>query len=155
VAMVLRLVYLTVLRVFGWSALLALLAQKYVRAGESLNVRRVAAQGREPLRDGPRHRPRPRLGWWAVVLLRLACLTVADTFVVVRVLAMTDREKDAGIVVLRHQFTVLGRWLDGAGVGFAGSDRALPALLHRLPGGVLRRMRLLVRPDTVLRWHRT
>jgi hypothetical protein len=30
----------------------------------------------------------------------------------------------------------------------------LAALLHRLPRDVLRRVRLLVRPDTVLRWHR-
>ena len=30
----------------------------------------------------------------------------------------------------------------------------LAALLHRLPRDVLRRLRLLVRPDTVLRWHR-
>ncbi|MGW1412553.1 helix-turn-helix domain-containing protein [Streptomyces sp. NPDC002403] len=30
----------------------------------------------------------------------------------------------------------------------------LAALLHRLPRGVLRRLRLLARPDTVLRWHR-
>jgi hypothetical protein len=30
----------------------------------------------------------------------------------------------------------------------------LAALLHRLPIDVLRRLRLLVRPDTVLRWHR-
>ena len=27
-------------------------------------------------------------------------------------------------------------------------------MLHRLPRDVLRRMRLLVRPETVLRWHR-
>ena len=38
---------------------------------------------------------------------------------------------------------------------FDPSDRAfLAALLHRLPRDVLRRVRLLVRPDTVLRWHR-
>ena len=38
---------------------------------------------------------------------------------------------------------------------FDGTDRAfLAALLHRLPRDVLRRVRLLVRPDTVLRWHR-
>jgi putative transposase len=30
----------------------------------------------------------------------------------------------------------------------------LAALLHRLPKDVLRGLRLLVRPDTVLRWHR-
>src|SRR5262249_16637338 len=38
---------------------------------------------------------------------------------------------------------------------FAAGDRAfLAALLHRLPRDVLRSVRLLVRPDTVLRWHR-
>jgi putative transposase len=40
-------------------------------------------------------------------------------------------------------------------VRFDPSDRAfLAALLHRLPRDVLRRVRLLVRPETVLRWHR-
>jgi Integrase core domain len=38
-------------------------------------------------------------------------------------------------------------------VRFTASDRALlAALLHRLPRGVSRRMRLLVRPDTVMHW---
>src|SRR3954471_20256692 len=38
---------------------------------------------------------------------------------------------------------------------FEPADRALlAALLHRLPRSVLRELRLLVRPDTVLRWHR-
>lgn len=68
---------------------------------------------------------------------------------------MTDREKDAEILVLGHQITVLKRQLDGARVQFTDPDRALlAALLHRLPRGVSRRMWLLVRPDTVLRWHR-
>ncbi|GAA2125059.1 hypothetical protein [Actinomadura napierensis] len=58
-------------------------------------------------------------------------------------------------MVLRHQITVLARRLDGARVWFAGPDRVLlAALLHRLPCGVLRRMRLLVRRDTVLCWQR-
>jgi hypothetical protein len=84
------------------------------------------------------------------VLLRLAYLTVANAFAVLRLLAMTDREKDAEILVLRHQITVLERRLGGARVRFAGPDRLpLAALLHRLPRGVLRRMRLLVRLDTV------
>ena len=40
-------------------------------------------------------------------------------------------------------------------VRFTPSDRALlAALLHRLPGNVLKRLHLAVRPDTVLRWHR-
>ncbi|MDL4821115.1 integrase core domain-containing protein [Actinomadura opuntiae] len=89
------------------------------------------------------------------MLLRLAYLTVANAFAVLRLLPMTDREKDAEILVLRHQITVLERQLDGARVRFTGPDRALlAALLHRLPRGVLRQTRLLVRPDTVLRWHR-
>jgi putative transposase len=40
-------------------------------------------------------------------------------------------------------------------VRFTAPDRAfLAALLHSLSPEALRRMRLLVRPDTVLRWHR-
>lgn len=50
---------------------------------------------------------------------------------------------------------MLERQLAGTRVRFTAPDRALlAALLNRLPRGVLRRMRLLVRPDTVLRWHR-
>ena len=38
---------------------------------------------------------------------------------------------------------------------FTPADRALlAALLHRLPSDVLKRLHLVVRPDTVLRWHR-
>lgn len=48
-----------------------------------------------------------------------------------------------------------GASAERATVGFTVGDRAfLAALLHGLPKDVLRRMRLLVRPDTVLRWHR-
>jgi hypothetical protein len=32
--------------------------------------------------------------------------------------------------------------------------RLMAALLHRLPRGVLKRLHLVVRPDTMLRWHR-
>jgi transposase InsO family protein len=68
---------------------------------------------------------------------------------------MSDRDKDAEILALRHQITVLERQLSGTRVRFTGPDRAfLAALLHRLTPEALRRMRLLVRPDTVLRWHR-
>jgi hypothetical protein len=49
----------------------------------------------------------------------------------------------------------LERQLHGEKVRFTPADRAwLAALLHRLPRDVLRRVRLLVRPETVLRWHR-
>jgi transposase len=50
---------------------------------------------------------------------------------------------------------VLERQLGKQKVRFTPSDRAfLAALLHRLPPEVFRRLRLLVRPDTILRWHR-
>jgi putative transposase len=89
------------------------------------------------------------------VLFRLAYLTVTNTFAVLRLLPMSDRDKDAEILVLRHQITVLERQLSGTRVRFTAPDRAfLAALLHRLTTEALRRMRLLVRPDTVLRRHR-
>ena len=60
-----------------------------------------------------------------------------------------------GTLALRHQLTVLHRQLGTERVQFDAGDRAfLAALLHRLPRTVFRRVRLLVRPDTVLRWHR-
>jgi transposase InsO family protein len=50
---------------------------------------------------------------------------------------------------------VLHRQLDGQRVRFDAADRAwLAGLLHRLPRPNLHGLRLLVRPDTVLRWHR-
>jgi len=66
-----------------------------------------------------------------------------------RLFPMSDRAKDAEILALRHQITVLERELHGARVRFAPADRAfLAALLHRLPNDVLRQIRLLVRPET-------
>jgi putative transposase len=50
---------------------------------------------------------------------------------------------------------VLERHLGKVRPRFCPGDRAfLAALLHRLPRDVLGRLRLLVRPETVLRWHR-
>src|SRR5438034_9435023 len=67
---------------------------------------------------------------------------------------MSDTDKAVEILALRHRVGVLERQLGGTRVRFTAPDRAfLAALLHRLPPEVLRRMRLLVRPDTVLRWH--
>ncbi|GGM62378.1 hypothetical protein GCM10011608_54400 [Micromonospora sonchi] len=89
------------------------------------------------------------------MLLRLAYLGVTNAFAVLRLLPMSDRTKDIEILALRHQITVLERHLGKEKVRFDPSDRAfLAALLHRLPLDVLRRFRLLVCPDTVLRWHR-
>lgn len=70
-------------------------------------------------------------------------------------LPANERDKDAEILALRHQITILERQLNGQRIGFTAGDRAfLAAILHGTPKDVLRRMRLLVRPDTVLRWHR-
>jgi hypothetical protein len=68
---------------------------------------------------------------------------------------VSDRDKDTEILVLRHQVAVPERQLGEWKVRFTSPDRALlAALLHRLRPETLRRMWLLVRPDTVLRWHR-
>src|SRR5258706_7520214 len=68
---------------------------------------------------------------------------------------MSDRDKDTEILVLRHEIAVLQRQLGTQKPQFDPSDRALlAALLHRLPMEMLKGLRLLVRPDTVLRWHR-
>jgi putative transposase len=91
------------------------------------------------------------------VLLRLAYLAVTNGLAMLRLLPKSDRARDAEILVLRHQITVLERQLHGHShrVRFAPADRAfLAALLHRLPREVLRQIRLVVSPDTVLRWHR-
>ena len=89
------------------------------------------------------------------MLLRHAYLGVTNALAMLRLLPMTDQAKDTEILALRHQITVLQRQLAGERIRFDRSDRAiLAALLHRLPRDVLRRARLLVRPDTVLRWHR-
>jgi transposase len=89
------------------------------------------------------------------VLFRLAYLTVTNTFAVLRMLPMTDLDKDVEILALRHQIGVLQRHLGPRTVTFTPADRAfLAALLQPLPRAILRRLRLLVRPDTVLRWHR-
>jgi transposase InsO family protein len=89
------------------------------------------------------------------VLLRLAYLGVTNALALLRLLPMTDQAKDAEILALRHQIAVLERQLHGQKIRFTPADRAfLAALLHRLPRDLLRPIRLLVRPETVLRWHR-
>src|ERR1041384_4660784 len=68
---------------------------------------------------------------------------------------MSDRDNDAEILALRHQITVLERQLHGEKVRFTWADRAwLAAVLQRLPRDVPRSLRLLGRPETVLRCHR-
>ncbi len=94
-------------------------------------------------------------GMISAVLLRLAYLSVTNVFALLRLLPVGDRDKDIEILVLRHQITVLQRQLGTTRPRLLPSDRAfLAALLHRLPRDVLGRFRLLIRPDTLLRWHR-
>lgn len=47
------------------------------------------------------------------MLLRLAYLGVTNTLALLRLLPMGDRAKDAEILTLRHQITVLERHLHG------------------------------------------
>jgi putative transposase len=88
------------------------------------------------------------------VLLRLAYLGVTNAFAMLRLLPMSNRDKDTEILALRHQITVLQRHLGDQIVRLPPTDRTLlAALLRRLPLQALRGIKLLVRPDTVLRWH--
>ncbi|MER5915699.1 integrase core domain-containing protein [Streptomyces sp. NPDC001982] len=87
------------------------------------------------------------------MLLRLAYLAVTHTFAFLCLLSMSDREKDVEILALRHQLLVLQRQVGKP--TFTDTDRAvLAGLLHHLPMDKLRHLLLLVRPDTLLRWHR-
>lgn len=89
------------------------------------------------------------------MLLRLAYLGVTNALALLRLLPMSDRDKDAETLSLRHQITVLQRQPGKERVRFDPTDRTfLAALPHRLPMDALHGLRLLVRPDTVLRWHR-
>jgi putative transposase len=89
------------------------------------------------------------------VLLRLAYLGVTNMVALLRLLPRSDHDKDTEILVLRHQLAVLQRQLGDQRIRFLPVDRALlAALLHRLPRPSLRHLRLLIHPDTVLRWHR-
>jgi putative transposase len=89
------------------------------------------------------------------VLLRLVYLGLTNTFALLRLLPESDRDKDIEILALRHQIGVLHWQLGDTRVRFSPADRALlAALVHRLPRQIVRRPWPLVRPDTILRWHR-
>ncbi|MEU4253499.1 hypothetical protein AB0F15_39515 [Amycolatopsis sp. NPDC026612] len=89
------------------------------------------------------------------MLVRFAYLAVAHAFAALRLLLRADREKDVEILALRHQLTILQRQLGGRRPQLRPEDRMfLSILLVPLSRAALRRLRLLVSPDTVLRWHR-
>jgi putative transposase len=80
---------------------------------------------------------------------------VTNVFALLRLRPVSSPDKDAEILALRHQLSVLQRQLGTDRARFTPGDRALlAALLHRVPREVLKRLHLVVRPDTVLRWHR-
>lgn len=68
------------------------------------------------------------------MLLRLAHLGLTNVFTLLRLLPRSDHDKDAEILVLRHQLSVLQRQLGDQRIRFQTTDRALlAALLHPVP----------------------
>lgn len=89
------------------------------------------------------------------MLLRLVYLGITNAFALLRLLPGGGRDKDIEILSLLHQLTVLQRQLAGQRVRLEPVERVwLVGLLHPLPRPTLRGLRLLVRPDTILKWHR-
>ncbi len=84
--------------------------------------------------------------------LRLACLAVLRASGWLALLARSDRAKDAAILILRRRVAMLQRQAKTLRLSWA--DRAVLAALARLlPGAQLPRLRLIVSPQTLLRWH--
>jgi putative transposase len=85
------------------------------------------------------------------MLSRLAYLLLCQSIQLLALLVRGDAAKDLEILVLRHQLTVLRRQV--ARPRLEPADRALLAAVSR----VLPRARwscFLVKPETLLRWHR-
>ncbi|AHH98848.1 hypothetical protein [Kutzneria albida] len=86
------------------------------------------------------------------MLIRFAYLAVTNAFAALRLLPMTNREKDIEILALRHQLTILQRQLGDQRPQLRPADRTfLAALLVPLARATLRRPQLLVSPDTAPR----
>ena len=82
--------------------------------------------------------------------LRLLCLIFVRLLAWVVLLVRSDRSKDIEILVLHHQLAVLRRQV--ARPRWSWADRAMvTALARHLPKA--RRIRILVTPGTLLRWH--
>ncbi|MFJ1610209.1 hypothetical protein ACIOHS_43870 [Streptomyces sp. NPDC088253] len=58
------------------------------------------------------------------MLLRLVYLGMASAFSMLRLLPMSDRDKDVEILALRHQIAVLERQLNGQRAGWPSRRRA-------------------------------
>ena len=87
------------------------------------------------------------------MLLRVSYLVLTGMVTLLRLLAMSNTDKNIEILALRHQLAVLQRQIDRPRL--TPPDRAfLAALLYKLPRPTLRRLLLFVSADTILRWHR-
>jgi putative transposase len=86
-----------------------------------------------------------------LMLSKLAYLTLCRSIQVLMLLARGDAAKDLEILVLRHQLGVLRRQIPRPRL--EPTDRALLAAVSRVLASA-RWSCLLVRPETLLRWHR-
>jgi hypothetical protein len=90
-------------------------------------------------------------GMIAVVSLRLLYLIFTQVLGLVLLMGRTSSVKDVELLVLRHEVAVLRR--NNPRPRLEWADRAvLAALIRRLPRAL--RGQRLIRPDTILRWHR-
>jgi putative transposase len=86
--------------------------------------------------------------------LRFVFLLVTRVAAWLRLSRREEAWKEAEILILRHQLAVLRRQQPGR-VKLNWADRAfLAALLGAVPRSRRQGLRLLVSPDTMLRWHR-
>ena len=85
------------------------------------------------------------------MLVSLVYVVVCRLFALVVLLGRGERSKELEILVLRHELSVLRR--QAKRPRFEPSDRLVLAALSRMLPRRSRRV-FLVRPETLLRWHR-
>ena len=86
--------------------------------------------------------------------MRFVFLLIARVAAWLQLSRRDEAWKTAEILILRHQLAVLQR-RQPRRLQLNWADRALlAALLHVMPKARHRGLRLLVTPDTILRWHR-
>ena len=88
------------------------------------------------------------------MLLRLAYLAVTNVFALLRLVLVSDRDKDVEALALRHQLAVLQRRQPRRPKLNRADGALLAILLGAIPKARRQGLRLLVTPDTILRWHR-